>query len=82
MKRCSDTFGELLLTGVLPNRDSEIGEATMTIAKTNRILKSSVNKLFPIENTCQNTNQTGTVREQKLRREAGVMGEVKRKHEC
>ena len=54
----------------------------MRIARTNTILKCPLHKLFPIENTYQGTNQTGTVREQKLRREAAVTGELKRKHEC
>ena len=55
MKMCPDNFGELPLTGVLPNRDSEIRGAIVRIAKTNKILKSPLNKLFPIENTYQNT---------------------------
>ena len=46
------------LTGVLSSRDSEIRGAILRIAKTNTILKSPVNKLFPIENTYQDTNQT------------------------
>ena len=33
-------------------------------------------------NTHQYTNQTGTVREQKLRGEAAVIGELKGKYEC
>ena len=32
--------------------------------------------------THQGTNQTGTVKEQKLRREAAVIGELKGKYEC
>ena len=48
-----DTFGELLLTGVLHSRDSEIRGAIVWIAKTNVILKRPVNKLFPIENSYQ-----------------------------
>ena len=46
------------------------------------VLERLVNKLFPIENIYQDTNQTGTAREQKLRREAVIIGELKRKHEC
>ena len=53
----------------------------MRIAKTNAILKRPVNKLFPIENTYQDTNQTGMARQQKLRREAAEIGELKRKYE-
>ena len=77
VKRCLDTFRELPLTGVLPSRDSKIKGA-----KTNTILKRPINKLFPIENTYQDTDQTGTAREQKSRREAAVIGEIKRKYEC
>ena len=54
----------------------------MRIAKTNVILKRLVNKIFLVENTYQDINQTGTARKQKLRREAGVAGELKRKYEC
>ena len=56
MKGCPDNFGELLLTGVLPNRDSVIRGAIVRIAKTYAILKSPVNKLFPIEITYQDTD--------------------------
>ena len=69
-------------TGVLPSRDSEIRGVIVRIAKTNTILKRPVNKLLSIENTYQDTNQTGTSREQKLRRKAAVIGELKRKYEC
>ena len=54
----------------------------MRIAKTNTILKRPVNKLLSIENTYQDTNQERTAREQKLRREATVIGELKRQYEC
>ena len=47
VKRCPNTFRELLLTGVLPSRDSEIRGAIVRIAKTNTILKCPVNKHFP-----------------------------------
>ena len=77
-----DTFGELPLTGVLPSRDSEIRGAIARIAKTNSIFKRPIIKLFPIENTYQDTNQTGMARQQKLRRAAAVIGELKRKYEC
>ena len=40
--------------------------------------KHPVNKLFPIENTYHDTK----AREQKLRREAAAIGELKRKDEC
>ena len=52
------------------------------IAKTNAILKRLVNKLSFIENTYQDTNQADTVRQQKLRRKAAVIGELNRKYEC
>ena len=81
-KRYPDSFGELPLTGVLPSRDSEIRGARAIIWKTNAILKRPVNELFPFENTYQDTNQTGMARQQKLRRAAAVIGELKRKCEC
>ena len=59
MKRYPDTFGELPLTGVLPSRDSEIRGAIVRVEKTNAVLKPSVNKLFPIKNTYQDTNKMG-----------------------
>ena len=74
--------GIAIVTGVLPSRDSEIKGAIVRIAKTNAILKRPVNKLFPIENTYHDTNQTDKAREQKSRREAAVFGELKRKYEC
>ena len=75
-------FWIIALTGLLPSRDSEIREARVRIANTNRILKSPVNKLFPMKNTYQDTNQTGQARKQKLRREAAVIANSKRKYEC
>ena len=52
-ERYPDTFGELLLTGLLPSRDSEIRGAIVKISKTNAIFKRLVNKFFPIEYTYQ-----------------------------
>ena len=72
-------FWNAIVTGVLPSRDSEITGVIVGIAKANTILKCPVNKLFPIENTYQDTDQTDKAREQKLRREAAVIGELKRK---
>ena len=43
---------------VLPNRDSEIRGAIVRIRKTNTILKCPVNKLFAVENTYHDNNQT------------------------
>ena len=51
------------------------------MAKTNSILKRPVNKLFTAKNT-YDTNQTDKATEQKLRRRAGVVGELKIKYEC
>ena len=45
-----------IVTSVLRCRDSEIRQAIAWIAKTNTILKRFVNKLFPIEDTYQDTN--------------------------
>ena len=52
-ERYLDIFGELTLTGVLPSRDYDIRGAIVRMAKTNAMLKRSVNKLFPFENTYQ-----------------------------
>ena len=54
----------------------------MRIAKTNAILKRPVNKLFTFENTYHDTQKTYKAREQKLRRDAAVIGELERKYEC
>ena len=54
----------------------------MRIKKANAILKRPVNKLFPTEYTYHDTNQIDKAREQKLRWEAAIIGEVKRKYEC
>ena len=40
--------------------------AIVRIAKTNKILKRPVNKLFVVENAHHDTNQTGKAREQSL----------------
>ena len=47
-----------IVTRVLPSRDSEIRGVIVRIEKTNTILKRPVNKLFTVENTCHDTNQT------------------------
>ena len=54
----------------------------MRIEKTNTTLKRPVNKVFTVENTYQDTNQTDKAREQNLRQEATIIGERKRKYEC
>ena len=80
MKRCPDTFGELpqylgyYLIEILTKK-----EAILRIKTANAILKHPVNKLFRIEHTYHDTNQTVKAREQKLRCEAAVIGELKRK---
>ena len=71
-----------IVTGVLPSRDSEIIGTILRITKTNAIPKCPLNKLFLIGNTYHDTNQTDKAREEKLRREAAVTGELKRKYEC
>ena len=71
-----------IVIGVLPNRDSEIRGAIARMAKTNKIFKRHVNKLFTVTNTYHDTDQKDKVKKQKLRREAAVIGELKIKHEC
>ena len=51
----------VIVTRVLPSRDSEIRGEIVRIAKTNTILKRPVNKLFAVENTCHITKQTDKV---------------------
>ena len=43
---------------ILPSRDSEIRWKVVRIVKPNTILKRPVNKLFTVENTHHDTNQT------------------------
>ena len=66
----------------IPSRDSEISGVIMRIVKTNTSPKRPVKKLFSMKNTQQGTNQTDTAREQRLRREAAVIVELKRQYEC
>ena len=82
MKRCPETFWELPLTGVLHGRDSKIRGTIVGFAKISAILKRSVNKLFPIENTCQDTKKTATAEERKLKQGATIIDKLKRKYEC
>ena len=51
----------VIVTQVLPSRDSGIRAEIVRIVKTNTILKRPVNKLFAVENTYHNTKQTGKV---------------------
>ena len=55
-----------IVTRVLPSRDSEIRGAIVRITKTNTILKRPVNKLFAIENTYHDTNQTDKANHKKI----------------
>ena len=50
--------------------------------RPNAILKRPVNKLVPTEYKYHDTTQTDKTRKQKLRREAAVIGELKRKYYC
>ena len=83
MKRSPDTFGELSqyqeyqLVEILKEKGA-IGR----IKKPNAILKRPVNKLFLTEYTYHDTNQTDKARKQKLRQEAAVIDQLKRKYDC
>ena len=55
-----DFWRIVIVTRVLPSRDSEIRGEIVRIAKTNTILKRPVNKLFAVENT-YDTKQTDKV---------------------
>ena len=67
-----------IVTVVLPGRDWAI----VRIKNANTILKHPLNKLFPTGYTYHDANQTDKTREQKLRLEAAVIDELKRKYEC
>ena len=54
----------------------------MRIARVNKTLKRPVNKLFTVEYTYHDTDQTNKGRELKFRREAAIIGALKRKYEC
>ena len=56
-----------IVAGVLPSRDSEIRGAIVKSTKTNTFLKRPINKLFTIENTYHDTDQTDKAREQRLK---------------
>ena len=82
MKSCRDNFVELpyeqwyYLLEILKQKG-----AIIRSKKANAILKRPVNKLFPTEYTYHDTNQTDKAREQKLRWEAAVTNELKRKYD-
>ena len=83
MKSCRDNFVELpyeqwyYLLEILKQKG-----AIIRSKKANAILKRPVNKFFPTEYTYHDTNQTDKAREQKLRWEAAVTNELKRKYDC
>ena len=56
-----------IVTRVLPSRNSEIRGAIVRIANTNTNFKRPVKKLFAVENTYHDTNQTDRAREQRFR---------------
>ena len=47
-----------IVTRVLPGKDSEIRGVIVGIGKTNTIPKRPISKLFAVENTYHDTNQT------------------------
>ena len=71
-----------IVTGVLSTKDSETKRSNSRIEKANATLKRRVNKFFPTENTNHDSKQTDKAREQKLRQEAAITGELKRKYDC
>ena len=71
-----------IVTWVLPSEIMKQKGAIVRIKKANAIIKCPVNKLFPTEYTYHDSNQTDKAREQKLKREAAVIGELKRKYDC
>ena len=62
--------------------NTQVRGAFVRIAKTNAILKRSMKKLFIVENTYRDTNQTDKAKGQKVRREAAVTGELTMNYEC
>ena len=66
-----------IVAELLLNRGSETRGAIAKSTKTSAIPKRLINKLFTIENTYHDTNQIDKSREQKLRREAAVLRELK-----
>ena len=52
------------------------------IKEASAVLKRPVNKLFLVEYTYHDTNQTDKAREQKLRWGEAVIGELKGKYKC
>ena len=83
MKRYPDIFGELpqeqgyYVVEILTQKG-----VIVRIKKANAILKHPVKNLFRVEHTYHDTNQTDKEREQKLKWEPAVIGELKGKYEC
>ena len=67
-----------IIIEVLPSADSRI----VRIPNANTILKRPIKKIFTVENTYHDTNQTQKSREQNLWLEATVIRELKRKYKC
>ena len=53
----------------------------MRIKKANAILERPVNKLFPTKYTYYDANKTDKAREKRLRRDATVIGKLKRNYD-
>ena len=82
MKRCLGTFGELLQQqGYYLLEIPKQKEAIVRIKKANAILKRPVNKLFPTKYTYYDANKTDKAREKRLRRDATVIGKLKRNYD-
>ena len=71
-----------IVTEVLPSRVLKQKGVIVRIKKVNAVFKRPVNKLFQTEYTYHDTNQTDKARGQRLRREAAVIGVLKRKYDC
>ena len=67
-----------IVAGILPTDFSSETRGTIAkIMQTNTIFVHLINKLFTIENTYHDTNQTDKEREQKLRQEAALLRELR-----
>ena len=71
-----------IVTWLLSSKDSEKSGEILRIEKKNTILKLPGNNFVTVENTYHDTNQTDKAREQKLRQDTAIIGELKRKYEC
>ena len=67
-----------IVAGILPTDFSSESRGTIVkIMQTNTIFVYLINKLFTIENTYHDTNQTDKEREQKLRQEAALLRKLR-----